>query len=209
MKSHAPLQGPMPLHGTLLAKLRGSRQDGDEHEGPAPPDEDDLPPPDPALLEALRRWRRDAADQLKAPAYAILHTTSLELIARVKPKSLDELERIKGIGPAKLDQYGQAILGLVEAHQGSADGKRRPDEVATRASHAMESLPLDERPSFYWTWRVLQAGATVAECAVIRGISPSEILDDAARALEAGLPLPPALADEIVRQAPHPLEFGG
>jgi ATP-dependent DNA helicase RecQ len=222
MKSHAPMQGPLPLPGPLLTKLRGSGPNNGE-EADASDGAEDVPP-NPALLESLRLWRRDVADQIHSPVYTILHTASLESIARVMPTSLEELEEIKGIGPAKLQQYGLVILRLVEAHRGSAADNRQTDHGESRERRAIESspiesspgeplpvesLPMDERPSFYWTWRVLHAGASIAECALIRSMSPSEILDDAARALDAGLPFQPELADEILRQAPHPLEFGG
>jgi hypothetical protein len=188
MKSNVPLQGPLPLPGELLAKLRRSRTDDDEDGAVGPFDEDHLPPPDPDLLEALRRWRRDAADHLKAPVYTVLHTVSLELIARAKPASRDELERIKGIGPAKIEQYGETILRLVEKHAGRGSG------ATSRASengspHSLELLPMNARPGFYWTWRVLQLGASIAECAAIRGMTTTEVLDDLAQARKGGLPL--------------------
>jgi ATP-dependent DNA helicase RecQ len=188
MKSNAPLKGPLPLPGDLLAKLRRSLGEDDQQGDPGSGHESDLAAPDPGLLEALRHWRRDTADRLQSPAYTVLHTTSLELIARAKPTSPDELERIKGIGPAKLEQYGETILQLVARHASAS----QPADAGNGSSgrlHPLEALPIEERPTFYWTWRVLHGGATLAECALIRGMSPAEVLEDAGRACDAGLPL--------------------
>ena len=37
-------------------------------------------------------------------------------IDRVEPQSLAELERIPGLGPAKVERFGDDILELVRAH---------------------------------------------------------------------------------------------
>ncbi|MBA2752273.1 MAG: HRDC domain-containing protein, partial [Actinobacteria bacterium] len=44
--------------------------------------------------------------------------TTLEAIATVLPASLDELGAVKGIGPAKLERFGDEILALVEQARG-------------------------------------------------------------------------------------------
>ncbi|MDP9388678.1 MAG: HRDC domain-containing protein, partial [Actinomycetota bacterium] len=64
--------------------------------------------------ELLRQWRRDRAATEKKPAYTILHDATLEAIASTLPGSLRELGAIKGIGPSKLDRYGDEILAVVE-----------------------------------------------------------------------------------------------
>jgi hypothetical protein len=215
MKSQAPLVGPLPLPGYLVAKLRRT---GDGTESPSAEsreDSHDLPPPNPELLEALRKWRRDEADELGIPAYQILHTNTLEHIARIQPTTLEALERIKGIGPAKLDQYGATILKLVQrfaiAPSRSSPGaaaefkrespcdapapvRRRPGEENTNKEEDEDpfaSFPIDRRPGFYWTWRVLSGGANLDECAAIRGMTPEQIFDHAVLAVEAGLAVQP------------------
>ncbi|MGA2032685.1 MAG: RQC domain-containing protein [Thermoguttaceae bacterium] len=46
--------------------------------------------------------------------------------------------------------------------------------------------PSAAQPSHYWTWRLLSAGFSPAECAAIRGIPPEVVLDHALRAAESG-----------------------
>jgi ATP-dependent DNA helicase RecQ len=52
---------------------------------------------------------------------------------------------------------------------------------------AWESSPV--KPSFYWTWRLLNEGYSVSECQQIRRLEPSQVLDHAIQALEHNLSL--------------------
>ncbi len=84
---------------------------------PAPVPAKDSPQPDEALLERLRAWRREQAQAQGKPAYVIFHNSVLRRIAAAKPSTLDELDAIKGIGPAKLEKYGQAVLALLRDYE--------------------------------------------------------------------------------------------
>ena len=66
---------------------------------------------DEGLLERLKMWRREAADG--KPAFVVFTDATLELIAEHKPADLGALGRISGVGPAKLEQHGEAVLRLV------------------------------------------------------------------------------------------------
>lgn len=71
---------------------------------------------DPALFESLREWRTRVATELDRPAYTVLVDATLAGIAEVKPRSVGELARIRGIGPAKISTYGEALLAIVAEH---------------------------------------------------------------------------------------------
>jgi ATP-dependent DNA helicase RecQ len=73
----------------------------------------ELDPADVGLLETLRNWRVRASNG--KPAYTVAHNTTLESIATLRPSSLAELARIKGVGPAFVERHGDAVLGLVAA----------------------------------------------------------------------------------------------
>jgi DNA helicase-2/ATP-dependent DNA helicase PcrA len=77
--------------------------------------------PDPALLDALREWRRLTAAELDKPAYTVLTDAVLTAVAQTRPASTMELGRIPGIGPAKINRFGAAVLAVVAAQlpQGS------------------------------------------------------------------------------------------
>ena len=63
-----------------------------------------------ALLGALRAWRSQRARSDAVPAYVVAHDSMLAAIAEARPASLAALRRIKGMGPAKLERYGDEIL---------------------------------------------------------------------------------------------------
>ena len=70
-------------------------------------------PVDEALLERLRSWRREEATRRGVPAYVVFHDKTLAAIASHRPSTLSSLSGVPGIGPAKLDAYGSAILALI------------------------------------------------------------------------------------------------
>jgi superfamily II DNA helicase RecQ len=82
---------------------------------------------DDPLLEALRRWRRERSSADGVPAYVVAHDTTLAEIAEVRPRSLPALRRVRGMGPAKLERYGQEILAVISdrAEDGSFQGFER------------------------------------------------------------------------------------
>jgi DNA helicase-2/ATP-dependent DNA helicase PcrA len=65
------------------------------------------------LFEQLRTWRSGQAAEESVPAYVVFTDATLQLIAEHKPRSADALLRINGIGKAKLERYGDAVLALV------------------------------------------------------------------------------------------------
>jgi ATP-dependent DNA helicase RecQ len=74
-----------------------------------------LDPADGDLLETLRAWRVRASNG--KPAYTVAHNSTLEAVAVLRPRSLDELAAIKGIGPAFIERHGAEVLELVSASE--------------------------------------------------------------------------------------------
>jgi ATP-dependent DNA helicase RecQ len=66
-----------------------------------------------AVFEALRDWRRGEAQAQSVPAYVIFQDRTLAEIAAQKPRSLDQLGQIAGVGRTKLDRYGEAVLRVL------------------------------------------------------------------------------------------------
>jgi ATP-dependent DNA helicase RecQ len=64
---------------------------------------------------ALKAWRAEVAREHNLPAYVIFHDATLAAIAALAPQSLRDLEGVSGIGAAKLDKYGPAVLEVLRA----------------------------------------------------------------------------------------------
>ena len=70
---------------------------------------------DEALLDALKAWRRNRSHADGVPAYVVFTDATLQAIAEARPVDRAALAAVSGIGPAKLERYGAAILALVTA----------------------------------------------------------------------------------------------
>ena len=65
------------------------------------------------LFEELRVLRLEIARRRRVPPYVIFHDTTLREIARVKPKTVDQLRHVYGVGDRKAQDLGEAILAVV------------------------------------------------------------------------------------------------
>ena len=66
-----------------------------------------------ALFEALRAFRLAEARRQQVPPYVIASDRTLRDIAQLRPDSLGTLELAHGIGPSKVERYGEQILAVV------------------------------------------------------------------------------------------------
>jgi DNA helicase-2/ATP-dependent DNA helicase PcrA len=69
------------------------------------------------LLEALREWRSRTATEAKVPAYVVFTDATLVAIAETLPADTAALSGVAGVGPVKLDRYGDEVLELLAAHR--------------------------------------------------------------------------------------------
>jgi DNA helicase II / ATP-dependent DNA helicase PcrA len=64
-------------------------------------------------FNALREWRKDVAQSADVPAFVVFTDATLTAIAEARPSSLEELARLAGVGPSKLERYGEAVLAVL------------------------------------------------------------------------------------------------
>jgi ATP-dependent DNA helicase RecQ len=62
------------------------------------------------LFQNLRALRLALAKEQNVPPYVIFHDTTLVALAKLRPKSLQDMSRIPGVGTAKLERYGDAFI---------------------------------------------------------------------------------------------------
>jgi DNA helicase-2/ATP-dependent DNA helicase PcrA len=68
---------------------------------------------DPDLVDALRTWRKSRSTEASVPAFVVFSDATLLAIAERRPTDSAALLAIPGIGRAKLDAYGQDVIGIV------------------------------------------------------------------------------------------------
>ncbi len=77
-------------------------------------------------VDRLRAWRLERAREREVPAYVIFTDATMEALAETLPRDTDGLLAISGIGPDKVERYGDALLELLGE---SADHERDDDAV--------------------------------------------------------------------------------
>jgi ATP-dependent DNA helicase RecQ len=115
--------GGLRLGAEARPILRGERRIELRRERPRPRDKGrstrsgqvsvtlDVPAAD--RFERLRALRAELARNQNVPAYVIFHDSVLRAIAAAEPTTLQELGAISGVGAAKLERYGAAILQVL------------------------------------------------------------------------------------------------
>jgi DNA helicase II / ATP-dependent DNA helicase PcrA len=73
--------------------------------------DEELPP----AFRTLKQWRLDRAKADEVPAYVVFHNSTLEEIAERGPRTLAELASVPGVGPSKLERYGEEVLAALAA----------------------------------------------------------------------------------------------
>ena len=104
------LDGLVPARTGALLRVAESRRDGSGAATRSPKvDPADRSP----LSNALRAWRTARAKADAVSPFIIFHDSTIEAIAASRPRSIAELRRVPGVGPLKLDRYGEEIIGVV------------------------------------------------------------------------------------------------
>ncbi len=70
------------------------------------------------LFERLRELRKTLADARNVPAYVVFSDATLLEMAATKPTTEAALLDVSGVGPKKLETYGETFLALIRAFDG-------------------------------------------------------------------------------------------
>jgi ATP-dependent DNA helicase RecQ len=91
-----PTEAPTPaLNGVRRRPAAAAEPEGDVDAG---------------LFERLRAWRLETARAESVPAFVVFSDRTLRELAAVRPADEAALAAVAGVGPAKLERYGDALL---------------------------------------------------------------------------------------------------
>ncbi len=82
------------------------------------------------LFSRLRTLRKELAERDAVPVYAVFTNEQLAEMVRLRVQSLAELGRLDGVGPARVEKYGQPFLDALRVDPGLQD---LPSKEAERA----------------------------------------------------------------------------
>lgn len=121
--------GPGALPASLKQPGRGRLgSDGGAAKGDRPDYKQLLSEADFTVFAALRSWRKAQAEVDGVPLFAVFTNDQLAEVARRRCGSLAALADIDGVGPARVERYGEAVLQCVvragaQAGAGSSAGE--------------------------------------------------------------------------------------
>jgi ATP-dependent DNA helicase RecQ len=109
-----------PVDNLPAPRKGGSRKGRSKDEGsrPAPArvvgEGGDLA--DAELFAELRKLRKEIADTRGIPAYLVFSDATLRGMATAHPRTAEQLLDVSGVGPVKLEAYGEKFLALLRRH---------------------------------------------------------------------------------------------
>jgi GTPase SAR1 family protein len=130
--------------------------------------------PHPKLNTQLIQWRKDKSKELDVLLYRVLSTKSLLEILHSLPIDLKNLKRVKGIGPKKVQQFGEEILEMVEAY---CEENQIGDEFRDQFEEEEKKTPVQKKlsSSKEISFNLFKAGKSIDEIAKERGFTRGTI----------------------------------
>ncbi|MCP4110230.1 MAG: hypothetical protein GY749_32700 [Desulfobacteraceae bacterium] len=98
-----------------------------------------LSPDDFAIYAKVRDWRKLVAEKEATPIYTIFTNEQMAKIAEKRVSTKQELQEIEGIGEARTQKYGEAVIKIVAQAAKSGDEK-------TKNETKEQSLLFDTEP---------------------------------------------------------------
>jgi ATP-dependent DNA helicase RecQ len=116
------------------------------------------------LFEELRALRRHLAEQRHVPTYIILSDATLRELARARPSGLQRIRLVYGIGEAKLRDFGEEVLQVIDRYCDERGLSRDEPVSSVRAAESRASVmrPNRERDEAFDLFR---KGTSVIEVA--------------------------------------------
>jgi ATP-dependent DNA helicase RecQ len=96
-------------------------------------------PVDEGQYETLRTWRFERAEG--KPAFTVAANAVLEEILRRRPRGLDELIEIRGIGPSFCEKHGQSLLEALGKLDSAVAGHAHDGGPSELAAASIASVP--------------------------------------------------------------------
>ena len=155
------------------------------------------------LFDYLRSLRKVEADKAEVPPYVIFADKTLRQMAAVMPESLDVMQRLHGVGAAKLEKYGEVFRAGVEHYleenpevlgeRVEIEGLKRVARARGKAGGGKLKRGLSE--TYQTTLEMLHEGLSAQEISAKRGLGLATVEGHVARLFEEGEAL--ALRDYV------------
>ena len=139
---------------------------------------------DTALFDKLRSLRKRLADEQSVPAFVVFGDAALRQMATHMPRDHESFRRIKGVGDAKLQQFGGQFIAAIADHAAESEPAASANDQFQAISATKPEPPLGD--TYTRTADLVREGFNVAEIAAQRGIAQQTVLTHLERLVEAG-----------------------
>jgi ATP-dependent DNA helicase RecQ len=146
---------------------------------------------DKALFELLRAKRKELADLGGVPPYVIFSDRSLVEMSAYYPQSVESLQRIYGVGVAKLERYGAIFLDVIESYCGARGllEKGKPEEGRKRERERETTQTTLRTPRYVEVAEAYNQGESVAVLAERFQVKLDTVMEHLSQYALAGNPL--------------------
>ena len=145
------------------------------------------------VFDALKEWRTQVASVAGVPAYVVMYDRTLAELANALPERTSELDSIHGLGPVKIEKYGQALLDVIHSSRNASNSRFGSIAKETEAQilepvKKKKEKKEKEKKEKTWviTYKMYKEGKTVMQIAQERSLTETTILGHLARYVESG-----------------------
>ena len=160
------------------------------------------------VFDALKEWRTQVASVAGVPAYVVMYDRTLAELANALPERTSELDSIHGLGPVKIEKYGQALLDVIHSSRNASNS--RFDSIAKETEAPIlepvkkkKEKKEKEKKEKTWviTYKMYKEGKTVMQIAQERSLTETTILGHLARYVESGdIDVHKLVSDDVIEK---------
>lgn len=125
---------------------------------------------DPELYNILKDLRKKVAKKFELPPYVIFQDFSLEAMSTTYPITIEELQKISGVGQGKAKRYGEEFVKVIKKHVEENEIERPEDlRVLSIANKSKQKIAIIQ---------AIDRRVPLDELAESRGLEFPELLDE-------------------------------
>lgn len=154
-------------------------------------EEDNVATIDSQLAEALKNWRLEKSRSMNIRAFQILTNHALNGVATVKPRNLEQLSNINGVGLSTVSRFGEEIIRIVNGNsveEQPVAGLSPSHQRISSSARSTQTLSGNQTRQKTWeiTYDLFRSGMSVTEIANERGFTVDTIYNHLMRYVDSG-----------------------
>lgn len=154
-------------------------------------EEDNVAAIDSQLAEALKNWRLEKSRSMNVRAFQILTNRALNGVATVKPRNLEQLSDINGVGLSTVSRFGEEIIRIVNGNsveEQSIAGSSPSHQRISSSTHSTQTHSSNQPRQKTWeiTYDLFRSGMSVTGIANERGLMIDTIYNHLMRYVDFG-----------------------